>query len=134
MRPPSSGRIGNRFNTISTTLIMIPARAIMLQALARQHLVAQSIGECPQQRHREVGPGPGGRDPQHVALRVAQIAEVDRHGLRPAEQESPAPASLANSSNPSGTSTVPTGSMCFSGFTVTRPSIHAVESPNNRAT
>ena len=38
------------------------------------------------------------------------------------------------SSRTPGTRIVPTRSMCFSGLSVTRPSIQAVWSPNRRAT
>ena len=80
------------------------------------------------QRHREIRAGPRGRHPDHVALRMAQVAEIDRHRLRPAEHERRAGYQRATAAP--GTSIVPTGSMCFNGFSETRPSISAVRSPN----
>ena len=134
MRPPSSGRIGSRFNTISTTLIMIPVARHHLQALARRAAVRRRnrYSNRPEQRHREVGPGPGGRHPEHVALRVAQIAEIDRHRLRPAEDE-PRPRQ-PSSSSPSGNEHGSDRIDVLQRIRVTRPSIHAVESPNSWAT
>jgi hypothetical protein len=41
---------------------------------------------------------------------------------------------LASRSRTPGTRIVPTGSMCFMGFAVTRPNIHAVWSPKSLAT
>ena len=39
-----------------------------------------------------------------------------------------------NASVTIGSNMVPSGSMCFTGFSVTRPIIHAVASPKRRAT
>jgi hypothetical protein len=44
-------------------------------------------GNHPQQCHEEIGSRTGQRDPGHVALGLAQVAEVDRHRLGIAEQE-----------------------------------------------
>ena len=52
-------------------------------AVRRDYLEQQR----PQHRHQEIRARSGRCHPEHVALRVAQVAEIDRHRLRPAEHE-----------------------------------------------
>ena len=100
------------------------------ERLRRRRVLEQQCPARPPSRNwRPVRAG----DPEHVPLRVAQVAEIDRHRLRPPENER-GPPNFASSNSIPGTRIVPTGSICLIGFAVTRPSIQAVWSPNSLAT
>ena len=91
MRPPSSGGIGSRLSAISTRLIddsdVAPSRTARRSATRRRRPSPAEQQRPAAAPCTKFAPGPARRDPEHVALRMAQVAEVDRHRLRPAEEE-----------------------------------------------
>ena len=110
MRPPSSGRIGNKLSTISPTFQATPALAMALMADA-----SDTFKHNPANRHDEVGERASNGYPDHVGLRIAQIIEFTGTGL--AQPKKKPPIASVNA----GTSNVPIGSMCRIGFSEMRP-------------
>ena len=130
-RPPSSGGIGIRLKAISITFICTPAIAILLSAaLSNSAPGAESFI----------------RSAQPIAIMTLATGpaiathSMSRFGLRKLPKFTGTGFAHPNrigewiSNSIPGRSTVPIGSMCFSGFAVTRPSIQAVWSPKIRAT
>jgi hypothetical protein len=133
MRPPSSGSTGIRFSSANMMFTFMPASATesqngptspvgsMLPASTRA--TTAQMASC---NRFEPGPAKATQNmPARCGLRFEKftgtgLAQPNMKGL--------------NASVTIGTSTVPSGSMCFTGFSVTRPSIHAVESPKRLAT
>ena len=111
----------------STTFHAMPASATVNQngrsttsAEPREHLGH----EPPDERLHEVASRARRRDPEHVALGMAQVAEVHGHGLRPAEDEPP-PITSEDEREDDGADRVDVPA----GLSVTRPSMYAVLSP-----
>ena len=94
MRPPSSGRIGKQVQHHQHHIDLIPPAPSPCSPSLASARRATFATKRPRERHHEIRRRPGRRHPDHVALRVAQVAEVHRHRLRPAEQEAAAAREL----------------------------------------
>ena len=135
MRPPSSGRIGSRFSTISTRLITDSDARHFGQT--RRSRAAPPTGAQPStQAHSSActkfDPGPAAATQIMSRLGWRRLPKFTGTGFAQPNMNGRRPSSAA-AARP-GTSIVPIGSMCFIGFSVTRPSIQAVRSPNSLAT
>ena len=90
-RPPSSGGIGRRLKIVSTTLINMPNTHIpsthspTAPPTRRTSPTISLPSSAQKTRHQQIRDGTRGRDDRHIALSIAEVPGVHRHGLRPAE-------------------------------------------------
>src|SRR5262245_14547890 len=137
-RPPSSGGIGSRLNTARTQLITIdcPARLARNRVVGVTSAAAASVPRTIALRmaRTTLVPGPASATSKPSSRgRRNQRGSIGT-GLAHPKTKAGVPNSRGIRSSMPGTSTVPTGSTCASGFSVSRPARAAVGSPHAYAT
>ena len=125
IRPPSKGKIGSKFSTISNKLMLIPASAISTKKMpalsgnkpATPCKKAQIIAMA----KLESGPAAATQSISRLGLR--KLRQLTGTGL--AQPKAKPAVSLVNKGN----KMVPNGSICRNGFNEIRPNLSAVSSP-----
>ena len=82
---------------------------------------------------RRLQPGPASATQIMSRFGLRSAPKFTGTGFAQPKMKPTPPAAAEPASMMSGRMIVPKGSMCFAGFSVTRPIIHAVLSPNFRA-